>query len=140
MLWPDMDLISESSQQQHGLRFISDNVAHCLPYIWKDGIRYGAKSNARTAADSLAFISSPDGSRTAAEILNLFVIAILGSGLLPHVCALIRRFYVDNNIPSLPWDLQYDHSCLSQISPLNTDYLFQCTCSWYPDIMGGTLS
>ncbi|PPQ99854.1 hypothetical protein CVT24_009605 [Panaeolus cyanescens] len=104
-VWPQLNLVAEFSNQQ-GACFVSDNVARRIPYLRKDGIRYGAQSNARTSADSYAFITVPaDGTRKAVQIMDLFVVSIPTSGLKPIVCAIVRRLKSDHNIPLMPWDM-----------------------------------
>ena len=87
-----------------GLSFVGSKVAHTLPYVRKDGIRYGCTNNWRTQSDSYAFLA--DGNlRVPVEISSLFVIQVPLSGKSPHVCAIVRRMRSDDGIPVMPWDL-----------------------------------
>lgn len=105
-LWPDLHLVAQFSMTE-GLSFIPGNVAREVPYIRKDGIRYGCTSNKRTQADSLAFVSQSAVSdiRQAVEIINYYVIQIPNTDKPPHVCSLVRRMFSDDQLPRMPWDL-----------------------------------
>ncbi|THU83343.1 hypothetical protein K435DRAFT_971601 [Dendrothele bispora CBS 962.96] len=100
--WPDLNLQSEFSAQP-GLPFIGTDVARRLPYVRKDGYRYGCKSNRRTQADTMAF-ADLDGARVPIQIEDLFIVTIPNSNKPPHICAIIRRLFSDESIPAMPWD------------------------------------
>ncbi|KAF8968992.1 hypothetical protein BDZ97DRAFT_1754924 [Flammula alnicola] len=91
--WPILNLRRAFSLQQEGTPFIGTTAACRLPYIRKDGIRYG-----------FAFILR-DGVRVPVEIEDLFMVKIPGTDQPAHACALVRRLRTDNNLPILPWDL-----------------------------------
>jgi len=101
--WPDLQLQREFSQEP-GSVFLGHQVARRLPYIRKDGLRYGSVGNRRTTADTFAYIQR-DNVRCPIRIEELFVIQVPGTNKPPHVCAIIRRLYSDNGLPTLPWDL-----------------------------------
>ncbi|THV04206.1 hypothetical protein K435DRAFT_649850 [Dendrothele bispora CBS 962.96] len=101
-LWLDLDLQPEFSLNP-GLPFLSSKVARRLTYIRKDGLRYGCTSNVQTQADSMAFILHGE-TRVPIQIVDLFVVNIHNSGKPPHVCALVRRLRINDDIPPLPWD------------------------------------
>jgi hypothetical protein len=101
-LWPNLNIINDNSLKE-GTSFYRSKAAYTLTYVRKNGIRYGSTSNQRTNTDSLAFISDgPDG-RLPVEIIA-WVSLQLGNKV-PHVCAIIRQMFADENIPSFPWDL-----------------------------------
>jgi hypothetical protein len=100
-LWPQLELIDDFSQDE-GTPFWSGKSATTVSYVRKNGIRYGCTSNRRTQADSYAFIVK-DGVRVPAEIHTLLVLHVTDEP--PNVCALVRRFVSDGNIPEFPWDL-----------------------------------
>ncbi|PPQ79796.1 hypothetical protein CVT26_012594 [Gymnopilus dilepis] len=105
-LWPDLNLVPQFSPVE-GRSFVPNNVARPVPYIRKDGIRYGCMENKRTKADSVVFISQSEQSdiREAAEILAYYVVCIPDTDKSPHVCAVVRRLFSDEQLPHLPWDL-----------------------------------
>lgn len=104
LLWPDLNLVPEFAHEP-GRAFVGSNVARELPYIRKDGLRYGCTSNKRTRVDSLALISPSADVRHPAEIITLFVLQVPNTNKPPHVCALVRRFLADDQLPKFPWDL-----------------------------------
>ncbi|RXW19193.1 hypothetical protein EST38_g6659 [Candolleomyces aberdarensis] len=102
--WPTIQLRRELSHAE-GISFVGNRVARRLPYVKKDGIRYGCIANNRTQADSFAFILR-DSARKPIQILDLFLLEILVDGrFLRHPCALVRRLKSDNRIPDMPWNL-----------------------------------
>ncbi|KAL0056601.1 hypothetical protein AAF712_016795 [Marasmius tenuissimus] len=105
-LWPDLDLIPELSMQP-GHPFVSKNSAHFLPYIRKDGLRYGSHTSPRTQADSFALVLD-NGVRVPVRIEYLILVRLQGSNKPPHVCIAVRRLVTDNSIPPMPWDRYAD--------------------------------
>jgi hypothetical protein len=101
-LWPDLNLINDVSLED-GTPFYRSEVCHELPFIRKEGIRYGSMANKRTRADCYAFISRGIDRRVPVEISSLFSIQVGDKP--PHICALIQRMSSDDNIPRMPWDL-----------------------------------
>lgn len=107
-LWPDLHLIDDHSLGD-GTPFLASSVAQALPYIQKDGLRYGSKNNRRTQADKYAFVRThPDSSQNPVEILWLFALQISNeeNSNARHVCAVVQQMLEDENIPQFPWDLQ----------------------------------
>ncbi|KAF9455543.1 hypothetical protein BDZ94DRAFT_1179759, partial [Collybia nuda] len=98
--WPNLQLVDEYSQDP-GTLFWGRKSATIINYVRKNGIHYGCTSNQRTQADSFAFIVK-DGRRIPAELNTLLVVHVANKD--PHVCALVRRFTSDENIPTFPWD------------------------------------
>jgi len=104
-LWPELHLRRELSLQE-GTAFIGNQVARRLPYIRKDGIRYGSRANLRTKADTFAFIEH-NGVRVPVCIEEIFAVRIPNSNKPSHICAVIRRLRSDDQMPAMPWDLLY---------------------------------
>jgi hypothetical protein len=102
-LWPGLQLRQELSSGP-GITFLGSQVARRLPYIRKDGLRYGSAANMRTSSDISAFINY-HGVRTPVQIDELFVVQVAATQMPPHVCAVVRRFRSDDHIPPMPWDL-----------------------------------
>jgi len=102
-LWLDSNLIDEHSDE-HRIPFWAKKTTQKVPYIWKMGICYGCASNSRTQADCYAFINN-NGLCVPAELHTFLVVEVPNQQ--SHVCALIRQFSSDGNIPLFPWDLLY---------------------------------
>ncbi|KAG1737091.1 uncharacterized protein EDB91DRAFT_1249738 [Suillus paluster] len=100
-LRPDLNLVGDLSCD-NGTPFYANKVARALTYIRKDGIHYGCTMNRRTQANSFAFISQ-GRTRVPVQIMALFMVGVLD--VVPHVCAVVRRLVSDDNIPTMPWDL-----------------------------------
>ncbi|KAG2126265.1 uncharacterized protein EDB93DRAFT_1257640 [Suillus bovinus] len=105
LIWPDLTIVNDFSPDA-GIPFFASKVARALTYICKDGICYGCTTNRRTQSDAYAFISY-DQSWFPVEITALLVVGV--SNKVPHVCALVRRFKSDENIPLMPWSL-FEHT------------------------------
>ena len=102
-IWPDLNLCRQLSMDD-GLPFNASKVARRLPYIRKDGLRYGCFANARTQADSFAFIEQ-NNTRVPIQIEELLLIEIPETNKPPHVCAVIRRMRTDTDLPPMPWNM-----------------------------------
>jgi hypothetical protein len=104
-IWPDLHLRHELSLQR-GVPFIGTKVARRLPYICKDGLRYGSYTNPKTKADTVAFIEW-DGRRVPVQFEDFFAVQIPNSNKPSHICAIVRRFQSEDEMPYFPWDLLY---------------------------------
>ncbi|KAF6762530.1 hypothetical protein DFP72DRAFT_987053 [Ephemerocybe angulata] len=104
-VWPAIRFRCEFSNEE-GLTFIGNKVVHRLPYIKKDGIRYGSMANHRTQTDTFAFIMQ-DLLRVPIQILDCFLLEIppQDGQALHHACVLARRLKLDERVPALLWDL-----------------------------------
>lgn len=105
-LWPDLRLRRQFMLSEgDGRPFVQDEVASRLPYIRKDGLRYGSTANARTKSDVHAFLLR-DGLRVPIQIEHLFLLKIPNCAHPPHACAVIRRLRCDIQLPfQVPWSL-----------------------------------
>jgi hypothetical protein len=104
-VWPDLHLQRELSDQP-GTAFLGHQVARRLMYIRKDGLRYGSVANTKSSVDSFAFVRKGD-QRVPTRIEELFAVQIPGSNKPPHVCAIVRKLFSDDQVPIMPWDLLY---------------------------------
>ncbi|KZT22551.1 hypothetical protein NEOLEDRAFT_1157685 [Neolentinus lepideus HHB14362 ss-1] len=85
-LWPDLALVDDMSSAP-GTTFIASRAVKLIPFICKDGIRYGSDGT----------------SQIPVQIGWLFVIQ--AGDKEPHVCAIVRRLLSDSQTPEFPWDL-----------------------------------
>lgn len=104
-LWPDLHIRRQFMHDTDGPAFIQDHVASRLPYVRKDGLRFGSMANPRTQADSFAFILR-DEARVPIRIEHLFLLKVPNTAYPAHACAVIRRLKTDIVLPfHLPWNL-----------------------------------
>ncbi|RDB30064.1 hypothetical protein Hypma_014106 [Hypsizygus marmoreus] len=101
-LWPDEDIINDQSLD-NGTPFYRAKTCRPLSYVRKDGIRFGSTHNRATNADSIAFMLDEAGHRVPIEIVSLLSVQLAEKT--PHVCAIVRRMYCNDDIPVFPWDL-----------------------------------
>ncbi|KAJ2926230.1 hypothetical protein H1R20_g10867, partial [Candolleomyces eurysporus] len=106
-LWPQHRFCHQFSAQD-GIPLIRDQIARRLPYIKKDGLRYGSKANSRTKSDSFAFVQK-DGVRVPVSIEDIFIIKIQPTGgieLPAHVCMVVRTLQSNQTIENtvFPWN------------------------------------
>ncbi|KAJ3512148.1 hypothetical protein NMY22_g15420 [Coprinellus aureogranulatus] len=101
--WPQLRRQFHMDPDPDCVRFHGAQVARHLRYVWKDGIRYGCRTNSRTHTDMFAFISGDGGSRVPIVIEDLFLIKIEGLNQPAHVCMLIRRMVPAPPDLELPW-------------------------------------
>lgn len=104
-LWPNLHIRRQFMDDGDGPAFIQDKVASRIPYVRKDGLRYGSMGNTRTQADCFAFIVRDDV-RVPIRIEHLFLLKVPNTIHPAHACAIIRRLETDTVLPfNLPWAL-----------------------------------
>ncbi|KAG8683162.1 hypothetical protein FRC09_016254, partial [Ceratobasidium sp. 395] len=55
--WPDLKLTSDQEPKPDGYPFMYDRVAVPLPFVYRNGIKFGCSTAKRTKANKFAFIS-----------------------------------------------------------------------------------
>jgi hypothetical protein len=100
-LFPHIN-ISHDLSLEPGTILISHKCAQALPYVNVNGLRYGCVFNKRTAKDRFAFILH-GSSRLPCRIQWIFELKVPGQPA--HQCAVIQRFFTDNEIPQFPWNM-----------------------------------
>jgi hypothetical protein len=83
---------------------VASRCARSLPFIVKDGIRFGCSTAKRTQDDQDACADLECG-RVPCKIRYHFELAVGNEA--PVICSVIERWFADENIPTMPWDLQY---------------------------------
>lgn len=101
--WPELNLKHDQQIHTGGTLFLARRVAEHLDFIIKAGIRYGSTSSSRTLADRY-ILAKLDGQLCACRIEHHFRLTV-GDNV-PILAVAVRHFLTDDNLPSLPWDLQ----------------------------------
>ncbi|KAF8595016.1 hypothetical protein BDV93DRAFT_576770 [Ceratobasidium sp. AG-I] len=99
--WPHLQLTSDHEPEPNGYPFLYDQVAEVLPFVYRNGIRFGPATAKRTEADKYAFIKSGDAT-VPCKIEYLLRIGV--AGLEPRLCAVVAHMVADQHIPVMPWD------------------------------------
>jgi hypothetical protein len=102
-IWPELSLVNDKLITTDGTPFYAHSMSCSLPFIIKNGLRYGCSTAVRTDADIYAGVDL-DGVRTPCEIVAHFKIMVAGQT--PHFCSVIRQFDCDEDIPAMPWDIK----------------------------------
>lgn len=110
--WPDLQLTSDQEPEPYGYTFLYDKVAETLPFVYRNGIRFGSATAKHTEADKFAFITFGD-TRVPCKIEYLLRIRV--ADWEPQMCAIVAQMMADQHIPIMPWDQLYVLSYLSYI-------------------------
>ncbi|KAG9098520.1 hypothetical protein FS749_003616 [Ceratobasidium sp. UAMH 11750] len=99
--WPELNLTSDLELTQGGYPFIHDRVAKILPFIYRNGIKFGYANAKRTQADRFAFVKF-DSLLVPCRIEYLFCLTVKDKA--PQLCAVVAQLVADKEIPAMPWD------------------------------------
>lgn len=102
--WPQLQLTSDQEPEPNGYPFLYNQVAEALPFIYRNGIRFGSATARRTEADKYAFLKS--GNSTAPYKIE-YLLRVIVSDLEPRLCAVVAHMVADQHIPVMPWDRLY---------------------------------
>ncbi|RXW11245.1 hypothetical protein EST38_g14610 [Candolleomyces aberdarensis] len=100
--WPQLRRQFTLDMEPGCVRFYGNRVARRLPYIRKDGLRYGSRANNRTEKDSYAFIQE-HGRRVPVALEDIFLVKVEDLNEPAHACILIRRLLPAPADLHLPW-------------------------------------
>ena len=100
--WAQLRIIDDFTVELGATLFIGTQSAKSHAFIFKDGIRYGCATAARTDADQYAFVDI-DGTRLPCLIQYHFDISVGNES--PITCSIIQRMNADEDFPRLGWDL-----------------------------------
>ena len=100
--WAQLRIIDDFTVELGATLFIGTQSAKSHAFIFKDGIRYGCATAARTDADQYAFVDI-DGTRLPCLIQYHFDISVGNES--PITCSVIQRMNADEDFPRLGWDL-----------------------------------
>ncbi|TFK78562.1 hypothetical protein K466DRAFT_507108, partial [Polyporus arcularius HHB13444] len=101
--FPELDIGNDMSCSPHDAILVADRSAKLLPFICKDGLRFGSAADSRTQADSYACVDFPEG-RLPCHILYHFELQIKGKA--PFLVSIVQRMTADDDIPVFPWSLR----------------------------------
>ncbi|QRV77507.1 Transposase family tnp2 [Ceratobasidium sp. AG-Ba] len=99
--WPDLRLTSDVEPVPGGYPFLYDKAAETLPFVYRNGIKFGCATATRTKADRFAFVRFGQ-SLVPCRIEYLFRLTVEKKE--PRLCAVVAQMMADNNIPLMPWD------------------------------------
>ena len=100
--WAQLQIIDDFTVALGATLFIGTQSAKSHDFIFKDGIRYGCATAARTDADQYAFVDI-DGTRLPCLIQYHFDISVGNES--PVTCSVIQCMNTDEDFPRLRWDL-----------------------------------
>ncbi|KDQ09801.1 hypothetical protein BOTBODRAFT_97245, partial [Botryobasidium botryosum FD-172 SS1] len=99
--WPELTVCNDYEVGHH--IFSATTSATFFPWVRKAGIRYGSKLATRTQADGSAFVLI-ENNIVPCQLIGHFTVTISGTDKCEN-CSVIRRFFADDQIPRMPWDL-----------------------------------
>ena len=102
-VWPELTLVNDKLIDEDGTPFYAHSTTHLLPFIIKYGLCYGCSTVVRTDANVYAGVEI-DGVQILCGILAHFKVTVPSKP--PHFCSIICNFEWDENIPTMPWDIQ----------------------------------
>jgi hypothetical protein len=100
--WAQLRIINDFTVKLRATLFIGTQSEKSHAFIFKDGIRYGCATAARTDADQYAFVDI-DGTRLPCLIQYHFDISVGNKS--PVTCSVIQCMNTDEDFPRLGWDL-----------------------------------
>ena len=100
--WAHLQIIDDFTVELGATLFIGTQSAKSHDFVFKDGIRYGCATAARTDADQYAFVDI-DGTHLPCLIQYHFNISVGNES--PVTCSVIQCMNTDEDFPRLGWDL-----------------------------------
>ena len=88
-----------------GTIIFANRSVKVLPFIIKDGIRFGSGMAGQTSSDQFAGIVLND-TRHSCKLLYHFKVHIPHQEI-PFYCSAVQRMVYDEELPSMPWDRLY---------------------------------
>ncbi|KAL1949361.1 hypothetical protein VTO73DRAFT_8242 [Trametes versicolor] len=101
-LHPELNIGDFMSLERHDAILVPDACAKLLPFVVKDGLRFGSTADSRTQADIIACVDFRDA-RIPCRMLYHFELQIADKP--PVLCSVVERLTADGDIPSFPWGL-----------------------------------
>ncbi|KAG9121715.1 hypothetical protein FRC07_002231 [Ceratobasidium sp. 392] len=99
--WPHLRLTSDQEPEPGGYPFLYDRVAETLPFVYRNGLKFGCETAKRTKADRFAFVKFGD-SCIPCRLEYLFRLTVKDEE--PRLCAAVAPMVADEAIPVMPWD------------------------------------
>ncbi|KAL7282470.1 hypothetical protein ACG7TL_003941 [Trametes sanguinea] len=101
-LWPETPLVDDLTMQQKTVPLIASRCAVGLPFVYKNGLRFGSLLDNRSTKDRYALVDFTQA-QVPCKLLYHFQVMIPGQ---PEVlCSVVRRMQAGSMIPTMPWDL-----------------------------------
>lgn len=105
-VWPESNIVSDFDFQAvpGSIPLVGNGSATSYPFIYKDGIRFGSLDAKNTTQDQFGTVDFTFG-RIPCQFLYHFELKV---GVHPPVmCSVVRKTFSDDNIPILPFDIEY---------------------------------
>lgn len=100
---PELTIADDMTQTcGHDAIFLAHGSAKLLPFICKDGLRFGSSADSRTQADSHGCVDFPEG-RIPCHFLYHFEISVPTRPAI--ICSVVQRLVSDDNMPTFPWSM-----------------------------------
>ncbi|KAL6307607.1 hypothetical protein BKA93DRAFT_815915 [Sparassis latifolia] len=100
--WPDLNIVDDFTTFAGFIPLSASHSAIGIPFLYRDGIRYGSSLDGRSQADRHACVDFTH-SRVPCRLLYHFKLSITGK---PHVfCSIVQRMKADERIPTMPWSM-----------------------------------
>lgn len=101
--WPHLNVVDDFTAQPHTTPMLGSQCAKVLPFIYKEGIRYGSHMDRRTQADRFACVDFEGEARVPCRLLYHFALSVGTQD--PILCSAVQRLVCDEHIPLMPWSL-----------------------------------
>ncbi|KAG1818780.1 hypothetical protein EV424DRAFT_1347585 [Suillus variegatus] len=146
--FPDLNVVDDMTAELGTTVLFASRSAKVLPFIVKDGIRFGSATATRTNADQFAGVLMHD-TRVPCKIIYHFEIHLPDQ---VFYCSAVQKMVSDDRIPIMPWDrfatdlgvnIVYENifgpleiitssqlSCAVAIIPITTDVLAEEKSLW----------
>ena len=103
-IWPDVDIVNDLTLRPNTVPMLASRCAVGLPFLYKNGLRFGSFLDRRSEKDRFALVDFDDG-QLPCRLLYHLELSIPNK--MPRVCTIVQRMLADDLIPIMPWSLQY---------------------------------
>ncbi|KAL7283633.1 hypothetical protein ACG7TL_003069 [Trametes sanguinea] len=101
-LWPEQSLVDDLTLQPGAIPLVASRCAVGLPFVYKDGLRFGSLLDNRSTKDRFALVNFPEAQVPCKLLYHLQIVV---KGKPEELCSIVRRMRADPMLPTMPWDL-----------------------------------